>query len=876
MKLRLYIDGQLADLGDTALVQMNYTAEELSNPTIVKNSYSQQVTLQGTPTNNKLFGGIFQLDRATKGGGATNSGVFFNPLAKTPFVIMDEKNAIVERGYMRLDNIERKDAGVTYKVTLFGGLGEFFYNLSYDDAGEKKSLASLHYTSARSSENELDFIISASSVSLAWEAMKSGATSGIWSVINFAPAYNGLPADSLTPDKAIIRPALADLQTSITEDDVTYSTVDGWALVNLGKEYTEWQTKDFRSYLQRPVVSMRKIIEACCDAQNNGGFNVELDTAFFNEDNPYFTRTWVTLPMLNTLEIAESNGTSALTFDEDNFGDNVISVYPDTSLQGAASSVSITLSPKCLCSATNEAVYLSNGVAASNFVRMRLRVVGVDVTDQQATPWVSFGSFGVQDSGASKTITGYFDVDSEGVGVWNGGVATFSLNELSSVTHIYIDVEEVWNIQTHTLYTASHDVVSTSGYGLKNGGGEATYEGFINARSGSRVTKAMLLSTENTPADYFISFCKMFGLCLYYDKVSGDVRVMTRDTFYDGEAINIAQRIDYGSAITIKPFVFDAKWYNFGQECEGCQFADYYKSVYGRAYGLQRVNTGYSFDANEKELLDGLAFKGAVEVSERSKYNINIWRGGTGGYIPEDATPIPTVTLDVGNTYSLFDAEGNSHEIDLPTARSTDFIEYYNMVYKGYDIGIGGRMQFHEDEDGEADGSDVMVFYRGFSSGGTAQSQFRLSDDLSVMGRLNDKEPCWMLNGGTSLEGMPLFGRYIYNGDEISHSLDFGVPSEIDIPDILHGEGVALYARGWEAYLSDRYDVDAKVVTCKVDFRGVEVGQHLLRKFFYFEGCWWVLNKIINYNLADEDRVVDCEFVKVKDKNNYTKGQIWQ
>ena len=79
--ITLYIGGVAVDLDDNALVQMNYTAEELTNPTVVKNSYSQQVTLQGTPTNNKVFGSMFQLDRRTVSGGSV--GVGFSALAKT-------------------------------------------------------------------------------------------------------------------------------------------------------------------------------------------------------------------------------------------------------------------------------------------------------------------------------------------------------------------------------------------------------------------------------------------------------------------------------------------------------------------------------------------------------------------------------------------------------------------------------------------------------------------------------------------------------------------------------------------------------------------------------------------------------------------------
>ncbi|MBQ5863836.1 MAG: hypothetical protein IIW66_00385, partial [Bacteroidales bacterium] len=77
--LTLYIGGVEADLDNNALILFNYTQEDLQNPTIVKNSYSQQVTLKGTDVNNRIFGSFFRNDRTTGSG--------FNALQKTPFTI---------------------------------------------------------------------------------------------------------------------------------------------------------------------------------------------------------------------------------------------------------------------------------------------------------------------------------------------------------------------------------------------------------------------------------------------------------------------------------------------------------------------------------------------------------------------------------------------------------------------------------------------------------------------------------------------------------------------------------------------------------------------------------------------------------------------
>ena len=61
-------------------------------------------------------------------------------------------------------------------------------------------------------------------------------------------------------------------------------------------------------------------------------------------------------------------------------------------------------------------------------------------------------------------------------------------------------------------------------------------------------------------------------------------------------------------------------------------------------------------------------------------------------------------------------------------------------------------------------------------------------------------------------------------------------------------------------------------MSAKVDLRGLNIGQGLLRRFYWFEGANWVLNKISNYSLTTFD-LTDCEFIQVQDVDNYTNGQ---
>ena len=96
----------------------------------------------------------------------------------------------------------------------------------------------------------------------------------------------------------------------------------------------------------------------------------------------------------------------------------------------------------------------------------------------------------------------------------------------------------------------------------------------------------------------------------------------------------------------------------------------------------------------------------------------------------------------------------------------------------------------------------------------------------------------------------------------------------MDIPAVAYDPESTLYETAWKSYISDRYDVNTKIMTCRVDFSGIQVSQELLRKFYWYDNSIWVLNAIRNYSLTTYDPV-ECEFVQVQDKSNYLNGQTY-
>lgn len=860
--IALYINGQQADLENDSIIQFNYTFEDLTDPAIVKNSYSQQVTLPSTPMNNKIFGHIANADRATSTG--------FNALVRTPFIITEDGN-IIESGYLKLDSIQRKGASLVYTVSLYGGLGSFFYNLSYTEDGQSLTLADLDYMEGE----KLDFRIYKTAVTQAWAELASGKAydkASRWQIINFAPAYNGIPSDDFDADKALCDPALTVYPPSYLDDDGEEWVASNF--VEMSREYNEWQVKDLRSYMQRPVMRMRSVIEACCDPAQNGGYTVTLDPTFFNNDNPYYEKVWFSLPILRTLELASEDGEESVSYDGgfSNSGEKVVmAVNYKANIEGASATINVNAT-HILRTSGNFAEgqrlllgYKTGGAVTTTDVTYTLRALDIN------------GNIIFSTIGTSACV--YQWSQSQNVGI--GGSCELSIANMTNVAAIEL-VAEINNYNYGIgVYDATNNVVAPDYYlsfAPASYGNTLSYSSAQSARSGSLITQDALLRTKNTPADYLLSYCKTFGLHFLYDKANKAISIVTRNTLYGvGQTVDINAKIDRSQPITITPYVLDSKWYDFAHTNEEGDFAKYYKTIYGTQYGAQVVNTGFDFNAEHKEVLSSVLFQGACQVSERSKYyNIishpnskEVLEASDETLYDAEAELIyvlggrryyPSILLDASHRGQYVDKEGNTQEKIIATVPSIAEIEYYDPTYKSYDS--YSKVQFHNNEDAPIELRDVLMFYDGM-----ADANVTVTDDTAKMLSDNEGTPCWILTVPTTPIQIARFVRF-----NDSHSLDLGTPREIDIPNASYPSSGTIYARGWQAYIADRYDVDTKVVRCFVDLRGVQVNENLLRNFYVFDNALWVLNKITNYTMTSYT-TTECEFVKVKDKNNYITGQ---
>ena len=810
----------------------------------------------------------------------------------------------------KVGNLIADGQDVSYDVTLFGGLGGFLYALAYDADGNKRTLADLDYLGTEDPEAELDFTINSSAVTEAWEtSMNTGSIDSKWKVVNFALCYNGIPQSKFSADKGIAPPASVGLPT----ESSGHKPLGGYTLINLAEAVDDIAAKDLRSYLQRPVYSLRAFFDALSNPDNVGGYTFDASVLDDSTKFPY-QKLWMTLPMLPSLTIKPETRTPSMTLVSSMTFDNVIGRY---NIQGGVPAGSIV--EASVHFSMNLLLPSEGASAASTMYAVKYEEIsGVDTYNGTAffLQALAYGADGTLVTGSKiQTICeiplvqpdwladqlGYVPVLA-GTGwdplIWNvpflrmgSGSHTFQCThgfefefEGRNIAYFTVRVdmykytaarsEGVPTILAHStggqisdgvLYDQDDNEFSVSNADITTDGGDTcTVTTSDNLRSGAPITKRLLLSTEKTPADYLTSFCKTFGLVLRYDDGAKKVTLMRRRDFFQDTTLDLTGRVVRTKDLSIDPVAFSAKWYRFAAEDIGGAFAKGYADIYGRTYGEQRVNTGYDFNAEVRDLLHGYAYKGAAAILGKSRFNCIVFQGGVFR---------PSPFLMTGNKYTLWtdDANRTAQSYDVPVPNATATITYFNQ-YPGYDYRGTYRAELRDADNKPAgDGAGVLLMH----IGAVTLPYFKLTDDIAAMDVINDGVPCWFLNPGPSTGvTAQLFSRYKETvAGEISLSLDFGVPAEVGIPDITYPETTTIYRKAWRAFIADKYDQDTKVLRCYVDMRGIRVDAELLRGFYYYAGSLWSLNKIENYSPTTPDPVL-CEFVQVQDKNAYIAGQF--
>lgn len=944
-RVRLFIGGMEVEFKTVPDILYNFKVDSLTDPAAIKNTYSKQIEIPATAQNNRIFNNFFLNDYNTYGAN-------FDATKKTEFTLYVDSDAY-ETGYCKLVKVNQKKHAFSYSIELFGGLGEFFYNIAYSDNpqgdDEKKKLSDLTFYGSTEGVTpvELGFTINKETIKEAWDNIYTFDSK--WGVINFAPAYNGVPSDfdsdkvlmnvGSAPNQSntgIIKPAGGNARngsivTAVTEEGVDYQTYGGYALAELSREYTAAEMREFRSYLMRPVLNVQRTIEAICRPENNGGYTVELDPDFFHYDNPYWTDMWMTLSQLSSLEYTSSvvaTGTTVslgakqagtTTTGDPGYYEDVLAVLssPDSGMAYDVN-VRVNLDVQGVSNSSFDELVMCAYSPTYGFSHMSAIFVQLVAYDAFGTPVAGSDAhyitnvFSERRTGREGRVTesisaspedwkyrlpygnGY--VKDRGYGFVKVSGSTYRWDNEFSLTAQNVPAGSTLKILVTKLYKAGgsqpgpkylfkrfedpgeyvrYSAVTFNDFNVTVNSSTVAFKTNEGIRTGASFSKKQLLDTNFSCYEFLTSYMKLFGLYAIKDTPEKKIKILTRRNFFHRDEIVDIQDLVDRSDLKITPLVFDNKWYNWNLEADESEYGKYYEQTFGKPYGQKKINTGYNFNRNTKEVLEGNIFKGAVQVLERSNAFC---------YTGDDTTWKPWMSPGYNYLlYSTVDA-GDTYEVDVPASSTIDAYSALTEGYMFYDL--FDKVQLHSANNNPADGANVLLIFCGTKDlkAGAISLNYYITDDSSYMNILNDGRPCWLFTNSetdnqqnsiaTKVNNAPWFSRYqAFTGSGyIMRSLDFGKPEEIYVPGLYYREGSTIYEEFWQDYITDLYSKDSRVVKTKMLIRELPTVDWL-RRFYSFDGSIWRMTEITDYNVGQE-KLTEVQFVRVQDVENYTNELI--
>jgi hypothetical protein len=125
-KVTIEVNGAELDLAKGIGFGLNYSIDDVNKPEKKNSNYSKTITLAGSKNNNKILGGLFDINA---------DFTFFNPNFKTDAKIVIDSSTVLE-GFLQLKAIEKQQNNyndgnkIVYKATITSVSSDFFSDIA--------------------------------------------------------------------------------------------------------------------------------------------------------------------------------------------------------------------------------------------------------------------------------------------------------------------------------------------------------------------------------------------------------------------------------------------------------------------------------------------------------------------------------------------------------------------------------------------------------------------------------------------------------------------------------------------------------------------------------------------------------------------------
>lgn len=794
--MELFIDNYQVDLENLLQPNFNYAFLDTYNPSSVKSSYSKTIKIPKGKSNLVKPRGDFEIR---------------------------DNGRVLQKGYYVLDSETQEKTKAYYEITLYGQLGDFFYHLS------SGSLADLYYgwKGSRDVEDRYKIEWSNDYVYYSWNRPRDSFEANL------------VPIPCVTENKNF------DYKKTVIEDKLfkvpsDYSLIDGkYSLVET-EDSTTWLRQNFQTDMMPLGLRYSEIIKACTRPENNGGYTVNLDPSFFNDNNPYWKDLFVLFE-----QPAQDYGNVTEDYSSFNLGSQVESGPSSFSktVQVTPTANSEVWSVDGNSLVTTKSI-ISNKLHAK--FKPRLKPQGTRTTADRTgfTTDLTFRVTNEDGEYRETTLT------------WNAltkltyvqGLYEYPSGEIDlTIPRDWTNIRISYTMSTRVPNPSQLLVVQSLQSYIPSFKVTMLYPGLsdkltlntsyidLNAvqYEYSQYTKKDLLGSSDTPLDYLLSFSKMFNLRFYQHPGSKIIDILSWDNWFT-DKVDIQDWIDYSNYQAI-PKVSDSKELHFGIEPDKNTTVEEYlkvnSSVFDRTVPINPDST------STEEYLD-------TNLKLGSRANL------TGYYSVRPVNNLAYYGFDSPDSYKVgYLQDDELKTVDQNLARQFDNQRYtvleLSEVKNTVVLRCGTSVNNYGGESGKypiaiSRTSRLMVQYAGKPCfvGGFDLGAGEGSTDV-ILGcpiKYTYQIPCFDVVSNTQGSGVSLsFSNVHYRSLNVSSNL---------------------FDTRFRLMLDQIYSRPLQVKT-KVHWKAMPQ----LRQLYYFNNTFWMISEVSNYNYTDAP--ADTVFTRV-------------
>lgn len=368
-----------------------------------------------------------------------------------------------------------------------------------------------------------------------------------------------------------------------------------------------------------------------------------------------------------------------------------------------------------------------------------------------------------------------------------------------------------------TRYTTYYNITGNySGSKFPMTLGEISVSTFSGGISFSPET---IYKKEEPLFNVILQYTKMFGLVWDIDYKNKIINLLTRDSLFKNYIIDDwSNKIDISKGYTITQSNIQSKYLNFNYEDVDGYIYKPYKTKYGVNIGGKKLNTGYEFNNEVKDLFEGILPSSVSSRSFTSFKSLIDWNG--------EGLILPT--------------EEQRVMIDCDNEDSSSSISMNNWYLRGDNIT-----------------DDVYI---------TDDSLYMLSTEKICY--ISEDYASTTPTIATNVTQFPIFTTTI-NEDDTKYGLFFNVPNEdYTYDNSIFGVGNNdIYNLFWKSYINELYNVQSKVVTAYVNLSNEDYLNFTSNKFVTIDNQLFIVNKITDFNPSN-NQLTKVELIRINDPNN--------